>query len=544
MTTSRAPYGVAGPERGELLLDDGVVLVSDIYRPLGEGRFPVLLMRQPYGRAIASTLVLAHPSWYASHGYIVVIQDVRGCGDSGGVFEAFVSELADGARTLEWAAALPGSNGKLGLYGFSYQAMTQYFAIAGKGSVRPDAIAPAMSSWMPRDDWAYEGNAFRLGLNAGWAAQMARLTAARREDARTYAEIAATGDDDAALRDLLASRPDISHLGKWMADEKDYWDAVSPGALLADDPLDIPVLHTGGWADFLLQGTWAADAAFRRRHRDSTHLVIGPWAHAPWNRAGGSTDMGADAEFSIDRAQLAFFDFYLKGFGERPQPVRFFDMGRRRWLVLSGRPEVSGADFFLSSSGLGAAMVSDGRLLGETGGEMRDTFVHDPTRPTPLVGGHLGVPQGFADHGSHDNRADVAVYTTLPFEAARFFVGEAAAEIEVDTRSEGFDLCATLSLVAPSGEARVLSTGYARLEGGGKVPVRISLRPVCVTVSEGFALRLSLQGAGAPAFEVHPGDGPFASVPEMARRPITISICHGGATRSRLIMPEAPENVA
>ena len=220
MTTPRAPYGVAGPERGELLLDDGVVLVSDIYRPQGEGTFPVLLMRQPYGRAIASTLVVAHPSWYAAHGYIVVIQDVRGCGDSGGVFEAFVSEIADGARTLEWAAALPGSNGKLGLYGFSYQAVTQYFAIAGKGRVRPDAIAPAMGSWMPRDDWAYEGDAFRLGLNAGWAAQMARLTAARREDAGTFSALAGAADD-AALRDLLVSRSDLSHLAKWVADEKD-----------------------------------------------------------------------------------------------------------------------------------------------------------------------------------------------------------------------------------------------------------------------------------------------------------------------------------
>ncbi len=543
MTNRPASYGVAGPERGELLLDDGVVLVSDIYRPRGEGKFPVLLMRQPYGRAIASTLVLAHPSWYASQGYIVVIQDVRGCGDSGGVFEAFINEMADGARTLEWAAALPGSSGKVGLYGFSYQAATQYFAIAGKGSVRPDAIAPAMGSWMPRNDWAYEGDAFRLGLNAGWAAQMARLTAARREDARTYAEIGAAGDD-AALRDLLVSRLDISHLAKWVADEKDYWDAVSPGVLLADDPLDVPVLHTGGWADFLLQGTWAADAAFRRKHPESSHLVIGPWAHAPWNRAAGATDMGPDAEFSIDRAQLAFFDFYLKGFGERPQPVRLFDMGQRRWLSLANRPKASGAHFFLSSSGLGAAMVSDGSLSTEGGAEARDTFVHDPTRPALLVGGHLGTPAGFVDRSGQDNRADVTVYTSAPFEAARCFIGEALAEIEVETRSEGFDLCAALSLVAPSGEARVISTGYARLEGGGKVSACISLRPVCVTVSEGFALRLSLQGAGAPVFEVHPGNGPFASVPEMARRPITISICHGGTTRSRLIMPEAPDNVA
>lgn len=57
---------------------DGITLYSDIYLPDETGEYPVLLMRQPYGRSIASTVTHAHPVWYASKGYIVVIQDVRG----------------------------------------------------------------------------------------------------------------------------------------------------------------------------------------------------------------------------------------------------------------------------------------------------------------------------------------------------------------------------------------------------------------------------------------------------------------------------------
>ncbi|MBP0650030.1 CocE/NonD family hydrolase, partial [Mycobacterium tuberculosis] len=123
---------------------------------------PVLLMRQPYGRRIASTVVLAHPAWYAAHGYVVVVQDVRGTGDSGGRFDALVHEAEDGAETLAWAAALAEGTGQVGLYGFSYQGVTQYLALAGAiaaGSKRPDAIAPAMAAWDVRDDWAYEGGA-------------------------------------------------------------------------------------------------------------------------------------------------------------------------------------------------------------------------------------------------------------------------------------------------------------------------------------------------------------------------------------------------
>jgi hypothetical protein len=107
-----------------MLTRDGVRLDADIYRPEETGEFPVLLMRQPYGRAIASTVVYAHPTWYAQQGYIVVIQDVRGRGTSEGEFKLFANEIADGEDSVNWAANLPESSGKVGMYGFSYQGMT------------------------------------------------------------------------------------------------------------------------------------------------------------------------------------------------------------------------------------------------------------------------------------------------------------------------------------------------------------------------------------------------------------------------------------
>ena len=96
---------VAGPETVSMTTRDGVRLDADLYRPADGGPYPVLLMRQPYGRRIASTVVFAHPRWYAAQGYIIAIQDVRGTGSSEGTFRAFETEREDGADAVAWAAA-------------------------------------------------------------------------------------------------------------------------------------------------------------------------------------------------------------------------------------------------------------------------------------------------------------------------------------------------------------------------------------------------------------------------------------------------------
>ena len=103
---------------------DGTILFADVYRPREPGSYPVLLMRLPYDKDAAQTYVYAKPEAYASHCYIVVIQDVRGQYESEGEFYPFRDEMADGYDTVEWVAAVPGSNGKVGMYGFSYVVAT------------------------------------------------------------------------------------------------------------------------------------------------------------------------------------------------------------------------------------------------------------------------------------------------------------------------------------------------------------------------------------------------------------------------------------
>jgi putative CocE/NonD family hydrolase len=161
-------------ERGvECVLSDGVKLVSDHYYPAGDGPWPVVLMRQPYGRDIASTVVYAHPVWFARRGYCVVIQDVRGRGGSEGEFYPFRHEGKDGAETIAWLLTRVECNGRVGMYGFSYQGATQLLAAAE----RPEGlrcIAPAMAACDLYRGWFYHHGALRLGSTMGWGRRRRR----------------------------------------------------------------------------------------------------------------------------------------------------------------------------------------------------------------------------------------------------------------------------------------------------------------------------------------------------------------------------------
>lgn len=358
---------VAGPETATLALSDGVSLVADVYRPAGPGRHPVMLMRQPYGRAIASTLTLAHPAWYAAHGYVVVVQDVRGRGGSAGVFRLFETEAADGAKTLAWAADLPGGNGQVATYGFSYQAVTQFLALAGAvraGTKRPDAVVPAMGGWSIRDDWAFTGGAFGLSGNLGWACQMGAEAARLAGDREAYAALAAAARG-APWSGEVAARPAVlerfgryTHYADWLADAPATWDAIAPERRLDGMPLDVPGLHIGGWQDFLLEGTLGAHAAFARGTAPQ-HLLVGPWAHAPWGRRVGARDCGPHAVTDVDARTVAFLDHVLKGQGSPGPAVRLFDIGAGGWRDYSEWPDPQPTPLHLASDGLAATASRD-----------------------------------------------------------------------------------------------------------------------------------------------------------------------------------------
>lgn len=531
-------------EQATLITQDGVALDADIYRPQGEGPFPVLLMRQPYGRAIASTVVYAHPRWYAAHGYIVVVQDVRGRGTSGGTFDLFAQEAADGRATLEWVAALPGSTGDVGMYGFSYQGMTQLYA----ASAQPPALkvlCPAMVAPDLYSHWAYEGGAFCLQTNLAWALQLAAETARRQGDGAAYHQLYQAAhqlplDDPypanpALLRELA---PD-SFYHDWLrhCQTDAYWTRRSP-QLTA---VDLPMLHVGGWFDPYLRGTLSLYHALAARSQYPQHLLIGPWGHLPWGRQLGAVDYGEAASSPVDWLQLRWFDQFLKGVDTSiaAEPlVALFQMGSNQWRMFSHWPQSGAYSYFLTSNGLANVRPDAGGLVTKPGPRGQDTLVHDPWRPVPALGGHAALPPGTFERTAIDDRLDVLTYTTLPFTESLTIIGEPWVELFCQTDAISFDCCVVLSEVNPKGVYN-LTQGYKRVDHPSPSPLLIPLQPTCVQIASGHALRLSVSAACFPAYALNPGTGDSpAQTQLLTAQVITLVLTHGGDRPSRICLPE------
>jgi hypothetical protein len=548
-------------QTASLLTRDGVRLDADVYYPDAEGEFPVLLMRQPYGRAIASTVVYAHPIWYAAHGYIVVIQDVRGRGTSEGRFDLFAHEVEDGGDTVNWAATLPGSTGEVGMYGFSYQGMTQLYA-AGSHPPALKTICPAMIGYDLYADWAYEGGAFCLQTNLGWAIQLAAETARLKRDEEAYLTLYGVARNPPLLdpvdvrSGLLKQLAPDSYYHAWLdhAQQDEYWENLSPGRYL--DNIDMPMLHIGGWFDTYMRGTLRFYREMAGRSQFSQHLWVGPWAHLPWGRKVGAVDYGAEAVNPIDRLQIRWFDQFLKGVDTgllNEKPVHLFELGSHQWRSLPKFPTANHQPYFLHSTGLASMSDQEGSLdRTPPPTDSQDVFVHDPWRPTPSVGGHAVFPAGSFDRSAVDCRTDVVTYTTKPLDEDLHLAGEAIAQLYCTADTPSFDLCAVLSEVHPNGSAYNLAQGYLRVNSirndstlNPAEPFQITLQPVCAQIAQGNALRLSLSAACFPAYAVNPGTGTSPGASHlMDARIITLSIYGGSSHPSQILLPVASAPLA
>jgi putative CocE/NonD family hydrolase len=534
-------------ETAFMLTHDRVRLDATVYRPDTDGTFPVLLMRQPYGRAIASTVVYAHPTWYAAQGYIVVIQDVRGRGTSEGEFQLFVNEIADGYDTVIWAGALPGSNGAVGMYGFSYQGMTQLYAAADRPAPLK-TLCPAMIAFDLYQDWAYEGGAFCLQANLAWGIQLEAETARLAGNEAAHQALMAAAKN-LPLGDRIPARPEIlqtlapdSFYHQWLdhPEPGEFWDKLSPKTYL--QAVDLPMLHIGGWSDIYLRGTLQlyTEMAARSQHRQQ--LLVGAWAHLPWGRKVGATDFGATATSPCDRLQLRWFDHFLKGKDSgllTEPPVQLFEIGSNRWRSLPTWSAQPSTPFYLGSTGLANLDDRAGTLdlnLGQAGW---DTIVHDPWRPVPALGGHAVYPSGMQERSSLDCRTDILTYTSAVLEADLHLAGEITAMIYCTADTSGFDLCAVLSEVNANGQVHNLSQGYVSVRSGQSThPITVKLQPICACIQAGKALRLSLSAACFPAYPVNSGLGLLPGETRLVdQQIITVTVESGGDRPSHLLLP-------
>jgi putative CocE/NonD family hydrolase len=428
-----------------ITMRDGVRLAADVYRPARdgvatEGRFPALLMRTPYSKAVRAP---AFANYFAAHGYAVVVEDVRGRYQSEGRWRPMYDDGTDGYDTAEWIGHQSWSDGGIGTLGTSYEGATQQaLAIAGAPFVK--TMIPLFSMSDPgrygvRHNGAFELRWFNWVFSMGDPGGTANLVAAAR---------AASDPASApALADLVNHVPEyVSALPlragttplKFAPDyEKWLIDAMSHGggdpaytAMGIDVPdhmadyKDIPVYHVTGWYDsWSLQVANLNFAGLRAHKKSLQRLIVGPWTHSrPGASFAGDAQFTPDAAIDLNAFEQRWFDHWLKGVDngvEREAPVRLYVMGGGdAHKTAEGRVFVGGhwrdeQEWPLSRAHATAYYLHGGGAL-----STEDPVPHapiryrfDPRHPVPTLGGNLSSQGALASQGATDQRCHTDLWT-------------------------------------------------------------------------------------------------------------------------------------
>ncbi|MGA7916027.1 MAG: CocE/NonD family hydrolase [Candidatus Acidiferrales bacterium] len=514
-------------------MSDGVELVSDHYYPPedagGPGPHPTLLMRQPYGREIASTVVFAHPVWFARQGYNVVVQDVRGRGDSEGEFYPFRHEGRDGKETIAWLRTRAECDGKIGMYGFSYHGATQLLAAAEQ----PEGllcIAPGMTAYDLYHGWFYHQGALRLASTLGWGLQMLKGDARRLRLREASDRLEEAWANLARQTSFLPVREHPALHGEGLPQYVlDWLDHPAPGDYWAGldvsravERIRVPALHISGWYDVFLHGAIDGFMALCEKAgtalaRENQFLLAGPWQHIPWGERIGAADFGAQALLDTDALLLRWFNHWLKDSGEfagEPR-VRYFALGENRWREAESFVPAKVHTFYLRSAGRANSRKGDGGLSGElpAADEPCDIFVHDPEVPVLAPGG-AAARAGQFDQAALEMGNNLLVYTTKALPEALLVFGKPRVALYCATSAPCSDFVAKLVRVRPNGAAEFLCMGIARsswlfADAGYRANEvflwEFELEPTACLFAAGDRIRLEIASSAFPLYDKNPG---------------------------------------
>jgi len=577
------------------VMRDGTTLMADVYTPDGAGPWPVILMRLPYDKSVAQTYVYAPPDFYASHCYLVVIQDVRGQYRSEGIFYAFRDEMHDGYDTVEWAARLPRSSGKVGMYGFSYVGATQWWA-ATQQPPHLVAIVPAMTGDDYYEGWTYQDGAWSLAFMESWP--IGSITrSAMIQQGRT--DIVPLLDQAAGelwskwyrylpLQEwppLFPQDPTVApYFYDWIRHPTfdAYWRQWS--IRLRWNQVQVPALNFSGWYDVFMNGATSNFQGMRlfggtEAARRGQHLVIGPYVHLPWTQVVGEVDFGPEAANPIDGLQIRWFDHWLKGADngvDREAPVRVFVMGANTWREAADWP-IPGTiwrDYYLRSAGGANSAAGDGVLSRQRPGVGRfhpklfgrkavespaDGYTYDPADPVPSKGGHSCCTSDVAPVGPYDQRSvearpDVLVYDTEPLDRPVEVTGPITVTLYAASSAPDTDFTAKLVDVHPDGRAINLNDGVIRaryrkstvktslIEPGKIYRYTIHVWPTSNLFKAGHRIRLEISSSNFPMYDRNPNTGhPFGQ--DAVLRPAHQTVFHDPSHPSRVTLPVMPHPV-
>lgn len=557
---------------------DGVSLATDLYRPQAEGRFPVVLVRTPYGKQMNDL----QGRFFARRGYVYAVQDCRGRFASQGEWVPFLHEAGDGYDTIEHLAVQPWSSGRVGMIGASYLGWVQWWAARDRPP-HLTTIIPNVAPPDPHYNIPYEYGVFFL-TGAIWWADVLESEATTDISGRRLEEVSGK-DYDRLLRHLPVRDIDEKVLGRknrywreWIAhpDNDAYWEPANFLDRLGG--VDMPVFHQSGWFDGDGIGSKLNYLRMASHGHPYQKLTLGPWGHTDQAmRMVGERDFGEAAIVDLQRDYLRWLDYWLKdmpnGIVEEPL-VSLFVMGRDAWLhgPTYPLPETRMTRLYLTSGGSANTSNGDGRLVWDkpAAGTPPDRYVYDPGDPTPCPRGDFGDGDRATDggrdttsveaerarrrayYGTIDSlRADILVYQTPPLEKPLTIAGPISAVLYASTSARDTDWFVRLSEVAEEGEVFWLTEGKVRaryrhstrtqelLQPGAVYRYEIDLWQTGIEIPAGKRLRVEVASASFPLFSRNLNTGEHN---ETSKRhvPATQTIHHDARYPSHVLLPVIP----
>ena len=485
-------------EKHEMIpMRDGQRLSAYLYFPPGDGPWPVLYeQRYASARSRGTRQSLAR---LAAGGYVVVVENFRGAQLSEGTWVGYRAlgwgSLRDGYDTVEWLAARPWSNGKVGTFGASQAGFAQNFLAV----TQPPHL---VCQFMVDTGLSLFHEGYRIG------------GVTKPERFKTM---------DAVCRDPLDNR---KLLDEWFAHPTydAYW--AEEDCTRHFDKMNLPCFTIGSWYDYMCVGS--VESFIGRQHRGGPNsrgrqqLLIGPWLHggAKDNHAGELT-YPSNATFALEAHMLRWFDHFLRGVDngvEREPAVRYYAMGAiddpqapgNQWRTADDWPAAAASTPYYLHSGGGLTTQAP------AGDEAATTFTADPLHPASIPG--TAFP-GARDAQAFETQAEVRTFTTGPLEKPIEWTGKVRAELVVSSTAKDTDFIIRLSDVYPDGRSILIADSIRRARYREGFDREVFLEPEKITkvtfdvgwlsqiFASGHRIRVTVASTGAPFYEPNPNTG-------------------------------------
>lgn len=553
---SQPVYGIDCLGIQQCAMRDGVKLAQRVYLPQGGQpgqKWPTILVRSCYTKERFGYKL----SKYVNKGYALVMQDVRGRGDSEGDLDPFAYERDDGSDTVDWIVSQPWSDGNVGMWGASYLGHVVVQA-ATSGNPHLKCVIDEVNVGSPFIDTVRRGGALCSQPLLCWA--LAQSSGQRpnmyyMSDTVDWAPMMDIRPLSSLAEKVLGT-PKNDLWKKWTThDEENAW--WQRGDFTRNfHRVKVPMMVISGWYDGDGLGVSETWRGLTKYDVPGRRIVLGPWEHGPnTTRDVEGVAFGNNAIiYNFDINNLRWYDYYLKGIqnGMDGEPrATYYVVGENQWHTSDdwSPAEARMTCCYLDSDGRANSCWGDGRLEWENPAqECSDTYHYDPQTPfSDLVSAQVGHRSPI-NYKGHESGEDMLVYTSKPLERDVILAGEISAEFFASSSALDTDWILRLTDVDEEGNSRQLSENIIRakfrdgfetaklLEPGKVERYFLQMESNGWRLAKGHRLRVQVQSSSKNLVfpNTNTGDNPFE---DMGSVVAVNKIYHGGRYPSHINLP-------